>query len=273
MVHEMVPLSLITYISTKNESFFKYIDSYFKNITSIDSFSDYELVIVNTRSNLSSEEDKIIKPYLEKHDNIIRVMVDEVKCQYDAWNIAIQNSSGEYISNTNLDDRRSIDGTNRIIKNIDDNFDVHYGYVNMEMNVDRIISGEHILTKLKYPAFQVNNLQDLFTYNSPHCFPIWKKKLHTRAGWFNIKYTNVGDYEFWLRGCRYYDFKFKYHDVCMGTYFHSPDGLSTSNDTRAAVADENRAMKVLYGRSIKPEYLEIVITGDGKLKHKIKSIK
>lgn len=264
-------LSIITYVCCKNQHFLKYIESYLNNITSIKNFENYELVIVNVKSSNTSHENIIMGPYIERFSNIKRIMVDTVSCQYDAWNIAIKNSTGEYLTNSNLDDRRSFKGTSQLIDCVDDQADVHYGYVMFEEDVNKIISNK-LNSTLKYPAFNVNTIDDLFLYNSPHCFPVWSRSLHDRAGYFNTSYPNVGDYEFWLRCKKIHDTQFKYHDVCVGTYYYSPEGLSTNSKTRGQVAHENRRMRMLYGLDISCDYLSLAVKPYG-IQTRIKSLK
>lgn len=40
----------------------------------------------------------------------------------------------------------------------------------------------------------------LYSFNIPHCCPVWRKSLHNKYGYFNEKeYGTYADYEFWLR--------------------------------------------------------------------------
>lgn len=255
-------LSLITYINCNNIKFLDYIQSYIDNITSIEKFENYELVIVNVRSPATKQEDEILEPYIARHPNIKRIMVDSVSCQYDAWNIAIENSTGIWISNTNLDDRRSLTGTSELIDNIDNSVDVNYGHVMLEMDIMKILKN-NLTSNIKYPARQISTLSELFCFNSPHCFPFWKRSIHDKIGLFDPRFTNVGDYELWIRGMKRHDIKFKYHDINIGLYYHSPDGLSTSVETRDAVATENRRMRMLYGYNIPGSWLDLTLTHRG----------
>lgn len=252
-------LSIITYINCNNIKFLDYIQSYIENVTSIENFEKYELVIVNVKSPATKLEDQILKPYINKHPNIKRIMVDSVSCQYEAWNIAIENSSGRWITNSNLDDRRSIKGTSDLIDNIDLEADVNYGYVMLELDIKKVLNND-LNSNIRYPAYQIESLSDLFCFNSPHCFPFWKREIHDKIGLFDPRFVNVGDFEMWIRGMKRYNIKFKYHDINIGLYYHSPDGLSTSVETRDAVAKENRRMRLLYGYNVPASWLDLTLT-------------
>ena len=268
-------LTLITYIKCGTDKFLNLVPSYLQNITSLKGFGEaISLTIVRAKSNNTTKEDKIFKPYIESHECINIIDVDDVACQYDAWNIAIQNSTSDYISNTNLDDRRSLDGTYDLLQSVTEEADVFYGWCGLQVRIDHILKNKLIgpNKNYRYPVEQIDTLQDLFRHNSPHCFPMWKRDIHDRAGLFDVSYPSIGDYEIWLRGMKFYNFKFKFVDTYIGDYYYSPEGLSTNHDTREQVANENRRMRVLYGRGIKSEFIEINVAGDGTIKTKKVSV-
>jgi hypothetical protein len=51
----------------------------------------------------------------------------------------------------------------------------------------------------KYDLITLKN-NKLYSHNTPHCCPVWRKSLHSKFGYFNEKkYGPYADYEFWLR--------------------------------------------------------------------------
>jgi hypothetical protein len=51
----------------------------------------------------------------------------------------------------------------------------------------------------KYDMIQIID-NKLFSFNIPHCCPVWRKSLHDKYGYFNEKeFGPCADYEFWLR--------------------------------------------------------------------------
>lgn len=247
-------VSIISYIDCKNEYYLQFVDSYIQNITSMKGFDQFELVIVNVLSDNTPLENQILEPYMKKYGNINRIMVNSIRCQYEAWNIAIDNSTGYYITNSNLDDRRSTEGLINLLNSVDNNHDVFYGYVTYTEHLDNILTVNPKGDR-KLPCYAINDIDDLFQYNSPHCFPMWRRDCHDRAGKFRPdKFTRCGDYEFWLRGAKRAGFKFKMVDEWMGCYFYNPQGLSSDSSERSAIQLENRLMRVLYGSEASPLY-------------------
>lgn len=246
-------VSIITYIDCTTGIFLEYLPSYIDNITSIDRFPEYELVLVIVRSVNNVKENITLDPVLEKYDNIKRVYVDSVSSQYDAWNIAINNSTGDYITNSNLDDRRSKSGLSMLHETVSDLHDVCYGHVTVTTNKKDITTQGHNHVRRRWECFEINSTDDLFYHNSPHCFPLWSRRCHDNGNMFNTyKFNRCGDYEFWLRGSSKLGFKFHMADIQMGCYYHSPEGLSTDADGSREIQLENRIMRLRYGSSDTP---------------------
>lgn len=245
-------VSIITYIDCTTGIFLEYLPSYIDNITNIDGFLEYELILVIVRSGNNVKENIILDPVLEKYDNVRRVYVDNVSSQYDAWNIAINNSTGDYITNSNLDDRRSKSGLRMLYDTVSDLYDVYYGYVTVTSSKKEILTHGHNQIRRRWECFDVNNTDDLFYHNSPHCFPLWSRRCHDNGNMFNVDFNRCGDYEFWLRGSKKLGFKFHMADIRMGCYYHSPEGLSTNVNGSREIQLENRIMRLKYGSSTTP---------------------
>ena len=82
-----------------------HIKEFLDNMVSQTYFDRCELVIVDGAS--PDNERSTIEEYMEKHNNISYHRLDVDPGIYGCWNKAIEHSSGEYITNANLDDRRS----------------------------------------------------------------------------------------------------------------------------------------------------------------------
>ena len=76
-----------------------------KKINEIDYYC--ELIIIDCAS--QQNEIEIIEPYLQKYQNIIYKRLQEDPGLYSAWNYGLSISSGEYITNANVDDRLAND--------------------------------------------------------------------------------------------------------------------------------------------------------------------
>ena len=86
----------------------RYIRRFMENVTRQTCFADYaELIIVDANS--PDREYEVIEPYLAKHSNIRYLHINHRIGIYDAWNRAIEEARGEYLTCTNVDDIRRED--------------------------------------------------------------------------------------------------------------------------------------------------------------------
>lgn len=230
----------------------KYIDKYLNNLTNQSIFDSCELIIVNANS--PGNEDKIIEKYTEKYNNIKYKKLDYDPGIYGCWNIAIQMSSGEYISNANLDDVRSLQQLEIFCEELDSNQDIDLVY------------SECFVTSRENENYQQNSSQGLvypikeFSRENmikclPGCMPVWRKTMHDGIGYFNTDYKSAGDWEMWLRAVKNGS-KFKKVYGVHGLYYMNPNGLSTSSENEAKKRAEEREIfwkySDVYEKS--PEY-------------------
>lgn len=114
---------------------------------------------------------------------------------YSAWNMAIKEATGEYITNANCDDH-TFQGTYSImarILNDDSGIALVYG--------DEILIDENRLWD-RIKVRQECNFEILKSKCVVGPFPMWRKSLHDKYGYFDEKLKVCGDYEFWLRIAR-----------------------------------------------------------------------
>ena len=188
---------------------------------------DYELIAICEKA---SEEYKMIKKWTTNGFNtksrVVKfIETDGTPTLYDAWNQGIKIAEGEYITNTNTDDRLYPGALKRMISILDNNPD--YGLVYPD--VDRVlkIDGEP-KGKYEWAEGDFNILLD-------GCFlgpmPMWRKSLHDKYGYFDGEYHSSGDYEFWLRlsldGVKFYHLK-----EVMGAYFERKQSVEHRQPNR-----------------------------------------
>jgi cellulose synthase/poly-beta-1,6-N-acetylglucosamine synthase-like glycosyltransferase len=203
----------------------KYIERFLSNITSQTVFDNCELIIIDAAS--PGNEFQIIEKYMNKFSNIKYLRLEKDPGIYGAWNMAIEKSTGTYITNANLDDIRA-----------PEQIEIMINYLEKNTHID-LVYGESYIT---------NNSKDTFDNNSsegrvypvkefsrqtmikclPGCMPVWRKKMHTKAGYFDENYKYAGDHEMWLRAVRNGS-EFKKISGIYGLYYMNPDGLSISD--------------------------------------------
>lgn len=204
-----------------------WIQDYLFNITNVESFSSHELVLVHPESSKDlTLEREVSTFYLKKYPNIKYIITNTDPGIYGCWNLAIENSSGNYISNANTDDRK----LNNFIKDFSSEIAANPDYdIFFADSLIATSEAELLLPNLcsyKYSMPPVT-VETLIKYNPPHQAPVWKRSIHKKIGYFSDNYGYAGDHEFWLR-CMESNFKFKKIDKVCGVYYFNPNGLSTS---------------------------------------------
>jgi len=201
-----------------------HIKGFLDDITKQTIFDNCELILINANS--PENEKEIITKYLKKYDNIIYKELDKDPGVYGVWNLGIEISSGDYITNANVDDRRSHHQLEILAREL----------VNSK-NIDLVYS-QSFITEIPNETFNNNSSKnnvynvEKFTKENmikclPGCMPLWKKSLHKKAGYFNDNYKHAGDWEMWLRAVRN-GLNFKKIEGVHGLYYMNPEGLSTS---------------------------------------------
>jgi len=223
-----------------------FIETFMRNITSQKGFDDYcELIIVDANS--PEAEYKIINKFKRNHSNIVYIRTETRIPIYEAWNLAIKNSSGDYITNTNVDDYRHYDSLITQASYLDnlDFADIVYQdfYYSMEFNLEY---NEIQKIGLKSALPPITNL-NILSFNSPHNAPMWRRSLHDAVGYFDESFLTAGDYEFWCRCivAKKNFFKINYPHV---VYYNNPRGLSTSSDSKGVI-EANKVTR-MHGKSL-----------------------
>lgn len=212
-----------------------YIKEFLEDITRQTIFDNCELILINANSPQNEEE--IIKDYLEKHDNIVYKKLDEDPGVYGVWNLGIEMSTGDFITNANVDDRRSFKQLEVLSRELvnDESIDLVYSqcFITEKANetFDDNSSGNKVYATGEFT--KENMIKCL-----PGCMPLWRKSLHS-AGQFNANYKHAGDWEMWLRAARS-GATFKKVNGTHGLYYVNPDGLSTSEKARSTRFKEEK---------------------------------
>ena len=115
----------------------KYLSHFLKNITVQTIFHDCCLYLVD--GNSPEEECEIVQPYLEKYSNITYQKLPEDPGIYACWNLAIEKTDSQYITNANVDDRLFPSAIEKHVRLLDlaSDIDVAYCY-NIESVVPNV---------------------------------------------------------------------------------------------------------------------------------------
>ena len=238
---DLPKISIITSVYDGDE----YIRPFLEDITRQTIFEDKcELILINANS--PGNEEEVIQEYLDKYpDNIIYKRLDKDPGLYAVWNMGVKMSSGEYITNANLDDRKAPNALEMHAKELFVNEDIDLVYANMaithepnETHEENSSDGRHY----NFPDFSLENLK---MTNMPHSAPMWKREYHNKYGYFDESYRSAGDWELWLRGATEGS-KFKKIYSILGLYYFNPKGISTNPENFAWKREEEKRVFKKY---------------------------
>lgn len=179
-----------------------------------------EIVVIAQRG---SFEEEVVQEYdvdFASHSvfNIIRT--DDIPTIYEAWNMGIKAAKGEYVTNSNCDDRLNI-GALRRMSNALDNHSMDVVFANVRIEYENGTGNDWKRVPDETGAWQ-NPIDTLIERCVLGPMPMWRKSLHDDVGYFDEQYKHAGDYEMWLRfafgGAEFY-----YIDEVLGTYLKRPD--------------------------------------------------
>tara|TARA_R110002074_G_scaffold361001_2_gene533979 strand:+ start:3184 stop:4836 length:1653 start_codon:yes stop_codon:yes gene_type:complete len=226
LISQVPKISIITSLY-KGE---KYIKWFLEEITKQTIFDKCELLILDANS--PEKEYEIIKPYIEKHNNIIYKRLEKRYTVQETMNIGIKMSSGKYLTLANIDDTRHYDAYEILAKNLLIDPAIHLVYADcLQTNQEKETFYDNSSNGLLYEHSKNSFSSENMIKCLPGPMPMWEKSIHENAGYFDETLKYAGDWEMWLR-CVDKGLKFKKISNIMGLYLFNEEGLSTSTKNR-----------------------------------------
>ena len=243
---ETVPkISVITSVYDGDE----YIDDFLKDIEAQTIFKEkVELILINANSP-GNEEETILRFRDKYPDNVVYVKLDDDPGIYACWNEAIRKSTGQLITNANLDDRHSPQFMHELASVLvqDSSIDVVYADNLLTRQPNETWDNNSAVSS--YPSENFSK-EAMLRGNPPHCMPMWRKSLHERHGFFEEKYRSASDWEFWLR-CTLEGVEMKKINKPLGLYYFNPKGMSTNQEHNEWKRKEEREIFSKYMNAFK----------------------
>jgi len=242
-VEDIPKISLITSVFKAEE----HIDQLLEDVTRQSIFQEKcEWVILNANPEGQDYEEEAIAKYIEKYpNNIVYQRLSEDPGIYAVWNKAIELSTGEFITNVNCDDRRSIECLEKQAKLIVANDDVDLVYTDSFVVNEANVRWEDVKEDASRYNFEQFSKEAMLRGNLPHNNPMWRKSIHDTFGFFREDYRSASDWEFWLR-CSFGGSKFKKTRDAMGVYYFNPEGISTSKANESWKREEEKEIFQTY---------------------------
>ena len=245
-IADIPKISLVTSVYKAND----YIEQLMEDVTRQTIFEEKcEWVILNVDPPGEEFDEEVILKYVEKYpNNIVYQRLDEDPGIYDTWNMGIQMSTGEYVTNVNCDDRRRADGLEQQARLLVAKQDVDLVYNDSYIVHEPNVMFEDVTAGCQRYNFEQFSKEAMLRGNQPHNNPMWRRELHDKYGYFNQYYKASGDWDFWLR-CAFGGAVFAKHPEILGVYYFNPVGMSTN--------PEHDAWKREHEKEIFQGYLQI----------------
>lgn len=221
----------------------KFISHFLSDVARQTIFLDCELILLNANSP-ENEEEYILEFQKCFPKNVVYKKLDKQYSVYETWNMGIEISNSNILANWNTDDRRVFNSLEKQWEEFDKDseLDVCYGptlttYIPNE-------SVEFCKSKEGFGCYPPD-FNILLKNNSPHCFPMWRKRIQKKYGLFETKYKIAADYEMWLRAM-VGGAKFKMINTLIGSYYRNPLGASSNPDNLELAFKEIEEIRSTY---------------------------
>jgi glycosyltransferase involved in cell wall biosynthesis len=238
----------------------EFLPGYLENVAhaAIEARGEVVLVDANCNDHDTAAIDLFFRqwPQLRKLFNI--VTLDSDPGLYACWQLAIKQARGEFITNANIDDRRSPSHTRRLANLLEERPEIAGASGSISAVTEKAEGGwfEVVKNQVWFQHMETRDFgyQDLFVANPDgsvrsqnimHCMPVWRRALHKKYGFFNeADFGTSADWAFWLL-CGRAGERFHLDTDAFGRYFLNPGSHNRRND--ADGAKERRIIAELIG--------------------------
>ena len=237
----------------------RYIKGFLENV-STQTHKDLEIVL--DHNDPSSAEVKLVEEHNDKHDNIFHIQVEGVDPIGISMNRCIENATGDYLCIWNVDDLRTPDSIEMMVKALDDNPDVDFVYGNYHIvPTFGSTNGQYVDETGKEEYLKVGMILGPFF--------MFRKSALKKSGVFDEQLMSGADYDLALRLA--FNGKGLHIPLNLGYYLNDGQGLSTGNRKQPI---ERTVIELRYGvRVLEPhlvpktrEYdVENIIIDDKKI--------
>jgi O-antigen biosynthesis protein len=184
-----------------------------------------EIVVIDSGSR--QDERSIVAEFQERYDNIRYLRTEERETVYQAWNRGIRMASGEFVTNSNTDDRLRHDALETLVQTLREHPECVLAYPDMRITQQEngTFEAHRPLGFRDWPPYDRLSLLELCCIGP---FPLWRRSLHDEIGYFDERYRSAADYEFWLRASENHEFI--HVPQFLGLYWLSEETVSRRGD-------------------------------------------
>jgi glycosyltransferase involved in cell wall biosynthesis len=189
----MCRISVITSLYNSQQ----YLEGYFKALGTITNTHEIEILMIHNAAN--AEELEIIAKYLPQFPFIRHIQVGR-EGLYATWNRGISLAKGDYVTPWNVDDVHLPDSLKHQADALDANPAVGLSYG------DFLIVRNYGDTEgfaVNEPQFDARN-PTFYRQHHVGCFPMWRKSIHEKVGYFDEQFRLIADLDFQIRVAKTY---------------------------------------------------------------------
>ena len=221
----------------------KFIEGYMEDMLSQTIFKEVQFLVLDCAS--PDNEAETVLSYTKLHPNITYTRLDEDPGLYPAWNFCIKNTKGDFLTNWNVDDRKTPWSLEVMRDFLVLNSEVDLVYGNTIVSTSPNEHWSNLQSSNTYICNETNSWKDLLRNNNPHCMPMWSRSLHDKFGLFDEQYMTASDADLWLKAAKGGSRMKKIDDI-VGIYYYNPNGRSSDPATLKQMVNEVNEMRRKY---------------------------
>ena len=174
----------------------QYLETFLGYVAKLDNQNRVELLLLHNAP--TEAELQIINKWLPKLPFVKHVIILEREKLYETWNRGISLAEGEYLTIWNVDDIRLPHSVLDEAAMLDTHPEADLTYGDMYFMYQYPIYTEKLCV---YADFQ-KTPKLFFREHNIGCFPMWRKSIHEKIGYFDEQYCLVADFDFQIRAAR-----------------------------------------------------------------------
>lgn len=233
----------ITFITSifKGEEFMR---GFLSNIAAAAIESNGHVILLDAKS--PQQEELVYSEFIKEHPELTHyftyIRLEKDPGLYNCWKRGIEMSKSKYVSNANLDDRRSPFQAMALIKKLNQNPGYRGAASGMRANTNKNVSyysvceDQYWFNKgydqtISFDSLYFKDENGLIlSHNIMHCMPVWEKELHDQYGFFDEeRYGTSADWAFWLK-CTKAGEEFLLVESVLSQYFINENSHNRTND-------------------------------------------
>jgi GT2 family glycosyltransferase len=188
----------------------EWLEDRLNNILSLDMSDDLEIMCINSCSPDQRDHD------IPQKFNVRYIHLDHRVTVYEAWNIGIKESNSKYITNMNTDDLNHPLYCTKMLELVEDvNIGVAYcswHVIGMDtkhwndVDINKSVEG------------QPGNFRGNISQANIGHFPLWRRDIHDKVGYFRTDMPALGDADMWMRVWQETNYEFMWTRRPFGAY-------------------------------------------------------